>query len=80
MSYQPPTGYYQHYNYPPPNYYFPPPNTGRPRNETMKAIAIILFVVGFFLNVIALVPFFGFFFGLFGLLCDLIGFVCVCLI
>jgi hypothetical protein len=50
------------------------------RNNNMKVAAIILFVIGFCFHILALLPLIGIAFGLIGLCCDIIGFVCLCLI
>jgi hypothetical protein len=58
----------------------PIPHPTVARNNTMKTAAIILFAIGFCLHIMALLPLIGIAFGLIGLCCDIIGFVCLCLI
>lgn len=63
---------YQQY---PPQYQQP-----EPRDNTYKILAIIFFVIGFFLHILGLVPLIGVLFGLAGLACDVLGFVFLLLI
>ena len=64
--------YQQHYQ---PQYQQQPP-----RDNTYKNLAIIFFVLGFFLHILGLIPLIGVLFGLAGLACDVLGFVFLLLI
>lgn len=60
-----------------------PQQVQRPKNEGMKHAAIILFVCGFclkFLGFLLLFILIGIFPLFLGAICDVIGFVCLCLI
>jgi hypothetical protein len=47
---------------------------------TYKTLAIVFLAVGFLFHFIGLLPFIGIFFGLIGIVLDLVGFIMLCLI
>lgn len=59
------------------NMYYSPQ---QPKNSTFKTLAIICFILGIILHIIGLIPIIGFVFDLIAGVCDLCGFVFLCLI
>jgi hypothetical protein len=51
-----------------------------PKNSTYKTIAIVSFVIGLIFQIIGLIPIIGFIFGLLSVVCDIAGFIFLCLI
>lgn len=51
-----------------------------PRDNTYKNLAIIFFVIGFFLGILGLIPLIGILFALASLACNVLGFIFLCLI
>ena len=59
----------------PPQYQQP-----EPRDNTYKILAIIFFVIGFFLHLLGIIPLIGLIFWLGALACDVLGFIFLLLI
>jgi len=59
-------------------YYSPPQPLDKPKNKTMKTLAIISFSVGLFLAFFSVIPTIGVVFGFFGFFCNVMGLIFLC--
>ncbi len=57
-----------------------PPAPAKPKNKTMKTLAIVFVSVGLALTVFSIVPTVGVLFGVFGFACSAMALIFVCLI